>query len=156
MPAANKAYQATFRNSSPPAAPTDLFSAEAYALEHPPDGGLADQDPASPPQELTSIREGRRRSLFEIFLQEPPGGLTNPLLRAWALLWHQEPALGRRGDVALDGGDTHTEGPGSLALGGHAPLDGCHDLRSEVLRAGFHAGMMPRPIPLRAALAVLC
>jgi hypothetical protein len=38
MPAADKAYQATFRNSSPPAAPTDLFSAEAYALEHPPDG----------------------------------------------------------------------------------------------------------------------
>src|SRR5215208_7729668 len=46
------------------------------------------------------------------------------------------------GGVTLDGGDPDPERTGRLGLG-HSPLDGIHDLLTEVFGVRFHRSMMP-------------
>jgi hypothetical protein len=133
--------------------PPIFFSGPSHASEHPTERGVADRNPAHPPQELAPLWQGRPRALLQIGLQEPPGALVQLGLRSGTLLRGQRPSLACPWHVAFDRGDAYAKGTSRFDLG-HPSVEGLDDLLGQVFRISVHPLMMTdSPVTLQGALA---
>src|SRR5829696_2861524 len=144
--------QAALSHSSRSEAPTDLFSTPPQTLYCPGDRRVANSYSRHALQELSALREGSGRSLFEVRLEEPLALLIDLRAQAGRLLRSERPPLVCHTDVTFDRREADTQGSRHLAFA-HAPADGLDYLPSQVFRVGFHPSMVPDgPVPLQTAL----
>src|SRR5215203_3582060 len=143
---ATSTRQATLKNSSRSAAPTDLFSTPPRTAQQPRDSGLAHSQPGHAAQVLAPLREGGGRSLLEIHLQEPPRAIVGLRGSTRAPLRAQRSPFAHCLGVAFERRDAHTNGASDFD-GGHGAFFGLDYLLAQVLIIGVHAPMVRQAQP---------
>ena len=95
-----------------------------------------------PPHTLAALGEGDKWALLEVLFEELADSLIHLGTFAGCLTRFQRLSPLGFGGVTLDGGDPDPEGASRLSFG-QAPLDGVHDLLTEIFGVRFHHSMLP-------------
>jgi hypothetical protein len=105
-------------------------------------GGAAHRNPAYGLYVVAALPEGDKRALLKILFEEFPDSLVHLRSFIECLSWLQRLSPLGFGGVTLDGGDPNPEGASRLSFG-QAPLDGVHDLLTEIFGVRFQHSMLP-------------